>query len=90
MVTSARSVSSYNGAEEAQKNIIYEMEKALSVASSTIQRLESDLDAEKHKNKVISNEWDAVSLNAVLMTRHEHMLKQIKTLEQLIEQRELQ
>ena len=35
--------------EEAQKNIIQEMEKALGVAQTTIQRIEADLDRERSK-----------------------------------------
>ncbi len=55
--------------EEAQKNIISEMEKALSVAQTTIQRLEGDLERERHKNHSLENEWDALALNGILVTR---------------------
>ena len=55
--------------EEAQKNIIEEMEKALGVAQTTIHRLESDLDRERHKIGHLENEWDALALNGILITR---------------------
>ena len=55
--------------EEAQKNIIEEMEKALGVAQTTIQRLEGDLDRERHKSGQLDNEWDALALNGILITR---------------------
>ena len=55
--------------EEAQKNIITEMEKALSVAQTTIQRLEGDLERERHKSHSLENEWDALALNGILVTR---------------------
>ena len=55
--------------EEAQKNIIGEMEKAMGVAQTTIQRLEGDLDRERHKVAQMENEWDALALNGILITR---------------------
>ena len=41
--------------------IIFEMEKALSVAQTTIQKLEAELDREKFRSSQLENEWDALS-----------------------------
>ena len=49
------------------------MEKALNVAQTTIQRLESDLDRERYKTIQLENEWDALALNGILVTRQERM-----------------
>ena len=74
--------------EEAQKNIIQEMEKALGVAQTTIQRLEGDLDRERYKGAQLDNEWDALALNGILMTRQEKMSAQIKSVGKLLSERE--
>ena len=76
--------------EEAQKNIISEMEKALGVAQTTIQRLEADLDRERHKTSSLENQWDALALNGILMTRQEKMTSQLKGLGKLLADREAQ
>ena len=76
--------------EEAQKNIIQEMEKALGVAQTTIQRLEGDLDRERHKSTQLTNEWDALALNGILITRQERMAAQLKTISKLLTDRDTQ
>ena len=50
-----------------------EMEKALGVAQTTIQKLEGELDKEKFRCAQLENEWDALALNAILITRQERM-----------------
>ena len=50
-----------------------EMEKALGVAQTTIQKLEGELDREKFRCAQLENEWDSLSLNAILITRQERM-----------------
>ena len=75
--------------EEAQKNIIVEMEKALGVAQVTIQKLEGELDKEKYRCAQLENEWDALALNAILITRQERMTAQIKSLDKLLDEREI-
>ena len=64
------------------------MEKALGVAQTTIQRLEGDLDREKHKSAQLSNEWDALALNGILITRQERMAAQLKTISKLLADRD--
>ena len=76
--------------EEAQKNIIEEMEKALGVAQTTIQRLEGDLDRERHKSGQLENEWDALALNGILITRQERMAAQLKSVGKILQDRESQ
>ena len=79
-----------NTVEATQKNIISEMEKALNVAQTTIQRLESDLDRERYKTIQLENEWDALALNGILVTRQERMTAQLKTTTKLLAEREMQ
>ena len=67
-----------------------EMEKALGVAQTTIQKLEGELDREKFRCAQLENEWDSLSLNAILVTRQERMTAQIKSLDRLLDEREMQ
>ena len=55
--------------EEAYRNIIAEMEKALGTSQTTIQKLEADLSKEKFRCSQLENEWDAVALNSILVSR---------------------
>ena len=64
------------------------MEKALGVAQTTIQRLEGDLDRERHKSTQLTNEWDALALNGILITRQERMAAQLKTISKLLADRD--
>ena len=60
------------------------MEKALSVAQTTIQKLEAELDREKFKSSQLENEWDALSLNAILVSRQEYLVERVKSMARLI------
>ena len=64
------------------------MEKALHVAQTTIQRLEADLDRQRHKCYKLDNEWDALSLNGILITRQERISAQFKLTNKLLQERE--
>ena len=66
------------------------MEKALGVAQTTIQRLEADLDRERHKTSSLENQWDALALNGILMTRQEKMTSQLKGLGKMFADRDAQ
>lgn len=52
------------------------MEKTLGVAQRTIQRLEGDLEKERVKNYSLSNDWDALALNEILIVRQERFSSQ--------------
>jgi hypothetical protein len=45
------------------------MEKALNVAAQTVCKQEQDLDKERHKSQQLENEWEALKLNHILITR---------------------
>jgi len=53
--------------------MIGELENLLKSATSTISKLEGDLDRERHKVSCLENEWDAQALNNILVTRQERL-----------------
>jgi len=46
------------------------------------------LDRERHKTSSLENEWDALALNGILVTRQERMAAQLKTIGRLLSDRE--
>ena len=58
-------------------NIVAELEKVINIASSTIESIQGQLDKERAVNCSIQNEYRALALNKVLLSRQELLTQQI-------------
>jgi len=69
--------------DQATKNLIHEMEKALNVAAQTVTRQEADLEKERYKSSQLENDWEAVKLNNILISRHDKLIDYMQSLNRI-------